>query len=161
MRTAGLNNQRTKERRNRGAEEPRNRENPFFRSRQGRDGQALVGLLSFMAVGVIVISAAVVTTLVNTQTTSSYFLGERNFSFAESGAEDANLRLLRNPNFVNSTTTYSLFSPTVSVILGVSGASSKTIAITAQFDGLIRKFQATGSFSGTVYTPSTLQEIAQ
>lgn len=126
-----------------------------------KSGQALVGLLSFMAVGVIVISAAVVTTLVNTQTTSSYFLAERNFAFAESGAEDANLRLLRNPNFTNSTTTYSLFSPTVSVIIGVSGASSKTITVTAQFEGLMRKFQTTGSFSGTVFTPATWQELAQ
>ena len=126
-----------------------------------RNGQALVGLLSFMAIGIIVISAAVTTTLINTQTTGGYSLSERLFTFAESGAEDANLRLLRNPNFANSTTTYSVFNPTISVIIGISGASSKTVTITGQFDGMARKFQTTGSFTGTVYTQSTWQELAQ
>lgn len=126
-----------------------------------QSGQALVGLLAFMAIGAIVISAAVVVTLINSQATGSYALSEQLFSLGESGAEDANLRLLRNPNFSNSTTTYSVFDPVISVIIGASGGLSKTITVTAQLDGMVRKFQTTGSFSGTVFTPSAWQELSQ
>ena len=156
---------KTKKHRNIETEGPRNQEH-FLRfsvllslCARSRAGQALVGLLSFMAIIVIVISAAVVVTLINTQTTSGYALSERLFTFGESGAEDATLRLLRNPDFTNSTTTYGVLNPTMSVIIGVSGASSKTITINAQFDGMVRKFQTTGSFSGTVFTLSTWQEL--
>ena len=125
-----------------------------------RSGQSLVSLMIFTAIAIVVTSAAVTVVLLNSQGTSNYSLGEELFALGEgSGLENATLRLLRDPNFTSSTVTLNSLTPPVFVTISVSGAGTKTITISSEVDGVVRKFQATGSFTGTVFTLSSWQEI--
>lgn len=119
----------------------------------------MVGLLAFMAIAVIVTSAAVIVSLLNTQRTSDYALGEELFAYGEGGLENATLRTLRDPNFAGSTTTITEVTPQVSVILNITGSGTKTATVRAEMSGNMRKFQSVGSFTGTVFTLSGWQEL--
>lgn len=60
-----------------------------------KSGQALVTLLVFSAIAIIITSAAVTVSLINTQTTSKYSIGAEALAVAEAGADNAVLKLLR------------------------------------------------------------------
>ena len=60
-------------------------------------GQALVSLLILMVVMVMVTTVAVAAVLVNSQNTSKEEIGNLALAAAESGAENALLRILRDP----------------------------------------------------------------
>ncbi len=62
-------------------------------------GQALVILLVFMAIAVTVTTAAVVMMVVGSTAASKYERSQAAYATAESGAENALLRLLRDPNY--------------------------------------------------------------
>lgn len=62
-------------------------------------GQALITLLFFMIIGLTVTSAAVVLMYVNTISGSKQQDGEIAYQAALSGAENAKIRLLRNPSY--------------------------------------------------------------
>lgn len=91
--------------------------------KNGRKGQALTLLLVFAAVGGIVTMAAVILALVHYQLASKFAQADNAYVLAESGAENALLRLLRNPSY--SGETMSLDGGTIQV--EVSGISPKTI----------------------------------
>ena len=62
-------------------------------------GQALVTLLFFIVVSVTITSAAIIVIILNSKSTSSVEQGAYALTIAESGAENALLRLLRNPGY--------------------------------------------------------------
>lgn len=90
-------------------------------------GQALVILLFFMAMALTVTSIAIVANIVNSQTTTRVNVGVTTEQAAQSGAENALLRLLRNPNYTGETLT--IGSGTVTV--NVTGTTTKTITSNA------------------------------
>ena len=121
-------------------------------------GQALVSLMIFMAVAMAVTSAAVIVSFVNSQSTSNYADGEAAFAFGESGLENAVLKLTKNSNYIGETISVDYDIPT-SVIINITGASTKTINVSVQMAGLVRNFQAIGSFSGKVFNLTSWQEV--
>ncbi len=66
-------------------------------------GQALITLLFFTIIGVTVTSAAVVMILVNSLSGTKQQQGEIAYSIAQSGADNAILRFLRDPSYIGET----------------------------------------------------------
>ena len=69
-------------------------------------GQALVMLLVFVAAGVMITMVAVSLALVNYQLSAKQAQGEHAYFLAESGAENALIRLLRDSSYLGETMSF-------------------------------------------------------
>jgi hypothetical protein len=86
-------------------------------------GQSLVALLAFMAMALTLTSAVTIVTIANATTTSKYSLGQEALAIAEAGADNAFMRLLRDPNYTGETLTMIGGTATITI----SGTNPKTI----------------------------------
>lgn len=120
-----------------------------------KKGQTLVMLLILMTAGMIITTAAVIMIIVNSQASSKFALGEDVFAIAESGAENAILRLIRNPNYVGETLTVGSGIATITV----SGTSTKTIVSEGVRGNFRRKVQVVGGYVNNIFTPTSWTEI--
>lgn len=111
-------------------------------------GQALVILLAFMATAMTLTVAATIVTLVNTRTTSTFVLGQDALSLAESGADNAMLRLLREPSYAGETMNMNGGTVTITV----SGSTTRTITARASVGGAIRTVEVTAASSDDALT---------
>lgn len=120
-----------------------------------KPGQALVLLIVLMVVGLTITSAAVVYVIVNSRAATSFSRGEMAYGVAESGAENAILRLVRNPSYSGETLTVGGGTATITV----SGSSTRTIISEGVVGDFRRKIQVTGSYVNNIFTASTWAEI--
>lgn len=102
-------------------------------------GSMLISLMIFVVVSLTIVTAAVLLVVDNTITASNQQLGASTYSIAESGVENALLRLLRNPSYTgedlligNGTAqvTVSGSSPIVIRSVGTSGSFERTLEVT-------------------------------
>src|SRR3989344_2377639 len=116
-----------------------------------KKGQALVTLLVFIATATIITAAATTVTLINSQTTGKFAQGESALIIAQTGADNAILRILRDPNG-----TYTGEGPITigsgTVTINVSGSSVKTITAEGKDGNFIRKIQVVGTFVNNTFT---------
>jgi len=111
--------------------------------KNSQHGQALVVLLFYMVIAITITTAAVALSVSNSMTTMQEDLGNHVLEVAESGAENAILRLLRNLNFTNETisvgdgtavATVSGTTATKTIISkGTIGAMSRVVQVTLTF----------------------------
>jgi hypothetical protein len=120
-----------------------------------QSGQALVMLLVFMTMALTLTVAATVVTIVSSQATSKYTLGQEALRIAEAAGENATMRLLRNPNYTGETLSLGSGSATITT----SGISPKTITIEGVVSSMHRKIQATATFTGGVVSFSNWSEV--
>lgn len=118
-------------------------------------GQTLITLLVFMVIAVTIITSAVAVTIINSESTSKLAISEEAYLLAQTGADNAALRLLRNPNYTGES--LSVGSGTVTV--SVSGTTTKTIVSEGVMGNFKRKIQAVGTFSNNIFTISSWSEI--
>lgn len=125
----------------------------FFR------GQALLTLLFFAIIGITVTSAAVVMILVNSLSGTKQQQGEIAYEIAQSGADNAVLRLLRNPSYTGETLTVGSGSATITAT--GSGTTNDPYIILSQgyFGTFIRKIQVTATYQGNVLNPTGRKEV--
>lgn len=101
-------------------------------------GQVLVMLVVFVSIMTAVITMAVSLMIANSASANKFELGVVSVEAAESGAEVALLKLLRDPvNYTGETFTLD----GISVTVNVSGVTTKTIVSTAVLDGITKKVQ--------------------
>lgn len=101
-------------------------------------GQVLVMLVVFVSIMIAVTMMAVSLMIENSRSVNKFELGVVSVEAAESGAEIALLKLLRDPvNYTGETFTLEAISVTVNV----SGAITKTIISTAVLDDITKKVQ--------------------
>ncbi len=107
-------------------------------------GQTLLMLLVFMIIAITVTSAATTLILVNSSNTQKMEGGTVAYQIAESGIENALLRLLRNPNYSGETLALNGGSATITVTgsnpytitsLGKSGNFSRTLQVVINYNG--------------------------
>lgn len=104
-----------------------------FRS---RSGQILTSVIVFMAFGLSIIALSSVLTIVNIQNTAKNSMSAQALSYAEMGAEDALLRLIRDPDYPGGT----LFIDSATIAVNVSrDTTNKTVTSTATYRGFTRK----------------------
>jgi len=128
----------------------------YVGSVQLQRGQALITLLFFTVIAVIITSAAVVIILINSLSAQKLEQGTISYYAAESGAENAILRLLRDPSYTGETLTIdgSIVVSTVS-----QSGSTYTIASSATSGNFKRKVEITASFVSNILTISSWKEI--
>ena len=125
------------------------------KSLTSQTGQALVVLLVFVAIAVTITVGAVLVTISNSQATSKYALGEEDLLIAQSGVENAILRLLRDPNYAGETLNVGFGSATITV----TGTTTKTITSASSDSVFKRTIQVIGTFSGNTFTLTSWSEI--
>lgn len=120
-----------------------------------KSGQALVLLIVVMVVGTVITSAAVIFAIVNLKAASNLQSGEEAYAIAESGAENAILRLVRNPAYSGETLTVG----SGEAVITVSGSGSLTIVSEGVLGNFRRKVEVTGSYVNNIFTVSAWKEI--
>lgn len=118
-------------------------------------GQALVTLLFFVIISITITSAAVVIILLNSTSTTKVEQGTRAYYLAESGAENAILRFLRNPGYTGETMTIGDGTVTATV----SGTGPYTISSQGRIGNFVRKILVSLSFTGGVLTVNSWKEV--
>lgn len=73
------------------------------RSDRGQKGQVFVALLFFVIIGITIISAQTIVLYINILSGSATEQGANAYYIAESGIEEALLRLARSPNYTGET----------------------------------------------------------
>ncbi len=109
---------------------------------RGENGQTLVTLLVFSVMAISVAAAAVAIMINTTRATHITESRIRIMGAAESGIENAVIRLIRNPDYTGETLDLDDYTVTITV----TGSAAKTITATAD-NGLFRhSVQATASY---------------
>lgn len=119
-----------------------------------QEGQALVTLLFFMLIGISVTSAAIAVLLTNALGTGSAEQGMTAYYVAESGMEDAILKMDRNSNY--STPGYTLSVDGGSAFVQVSGGIATS---TGTLSNAVRKIQVQTVYNNNILIISSWKEI--
>jgi len=119
-----------------------------------KPGQTLVLLLVFFSVAIIVTTGAVAVMIANTQASSGQELGLMAYQIAESGAEEALLRLIR-VQIPPSSLPVGVGVATISV----TGSGTQVITSTGVISGYSRTVQVTVQNTAGLLTILTWNEI--
>lgn len=119
-------------------------------------GQALVTLLFFTIIGMTIITSAAVFVYENSQSASVTEQGTYAYYIAESGIEEALLRLLRDPSYSGTSNGQPLSVGEGSVTIDVVGG---TIIATGKYQSVVRKIQAQTVYNNYIFTISSWKEI--
>lgn len=120
-----------------------------------QSGQALVTLLFFMIIAITITSSAVVVIILNSQSASKVARTQEAFAAAESGAENALLRLLRDPNYSGEIMPVNTSTATITV----SGTSPITITSVGKSGEFLRTIQAQAEYANNILTVNSWKEI--
>lgn len=118
-------------------------------------GQALITLLVFVVMATVIIAGAVSVSIINTQSTYKFADSQAALKVAETGVENALLKLLRNPDFAGEILTVGEGTATISI----SGTTTKNIVSVGVNNNYTRKIQAEASFSNNVLSLTSWSEI--
>lgn len=118
-------------------------------------GQALITLLFFTIVAITITSAAVIVAVTQAKSGTTVGLSHQVYYLAESGAENALLRLLRDPNYTGEQVVF----PEGTVSVTVTGINPKLITSEASSSGFLRKVQVQADYTNTVLTVLFWKEI--
>lgn len=116
---------------------------------KNKNGQALVVLLVFMVVAIIMTTMAVALVIINATAASQVEQGDSALKLAESGAENALLRLVRDPTYTGTesltigvgsvTATVSAGTPAIITSRGVEGQFVRSVSVSASFVDTVLK----------------------
>lgn len=118
-------------------------------------GTALVVLLVFAVVAITVTTAATTIAIVNTQGTTELAGGEGVYFVAESGVENAVLRLLRDPTYSGETLSVGAGSATITI----TGSGTITITSVGTLGNNKKTLQVVGTLSNNEFTQTSWKEI--
>ncbi|MFA9288341.1 MAG: hypothetical protein ACEQSA_00480 [Weeksellaceae bacterium] len=118
-------------------------------------GQTMITLLVFMVVAISVTSTAVVVTINNSQGSSDVSRGIEANQIAESGAENALFRLLRDPTYAGESLAVGNGTATVTV----TGTDPKTITSVGRVVNTVKTIQVIITYTNNIMTISSWQEL--
>jgi hypothetical protein len=123
---------------------------------ESKRGETLITLLVFMVVAITVTTTATLVILANSLNASNLEVGLIAENIAESGIENALLRLLRDPSYTGETLTVGQGTATVVV----TGTNPVVITSTGKLNNVVRKIQVTaGNNSGILAVTPPWQEV--
>ena len=108
-----------------------------------KTGQSLVILLVFVAVAVTITTTTASLAAINSTTSSHLELGQITLNMAESGLENALIRLLRDPSYGGETLTVDAGTATITI----SGTNPYIITSVGDYAGFTRQVQVTVLFT--------------
>lgn len=118
-------------------------------------GQTLVILLMYMIIAIIVTTASIALVLNSSRGTDKVYQGANSLDIAESGAETAMIKLLRNPSYTGETLTVGAGG----AIVTVTGSTIKTILSKGTLNNFTRTIQVIVDTSNNTLTATSWKEI--
>lgn len=118
-------------------------------------GQVLVMLLAFMATAIILTTSAVAVVIANTQAGARQTQGEKALAIAETGADNAIMRLTRDPAYAGETLTIGNGTATITL----SGSPTITITSRGQLGDFRRTVQVTATRTNNAVVVSSWSEV--
>lgn len=128
--------------------------NPLFRT-TSTGGYTAIILLVFVVVSVIMATAAVSMSIANLTAVSVYEQGTEAMAVAQSGAENALLRLLRDPSYTGETLTVGSGTATITV----TGTNPQTVLVTGVVGTKKRKVQLTVDRTNGIVNVTSWSEV--
>ncbi len=122
---------------------------------KNQSGQAIIVLLFFMIIAITLSTTAIAVVASNSLSVTRTEESIHALEIAEAGAQNALIRLIRNPNYAGETLTIDGGSATVVV----TGGSTKIIFSTGVNGSFTRKIQVQGTFSSGIFTVTSWKEI--
>jgi hypothetical protein len=122
---------------------------------KNQSGQVLVMLLAFMATSTILTTSAVAVVVANIQAGTRQTQGERALQVAESGVDNALMRLTRDPSYTGETLTIDDGTATITI----SGSPSYAITSVGRVGDFRRTIQVTAARLDNVLTVSSWSEV--
>lgn len=119
-------------------------------------GQALVTLLLFIIISVTLTTAAIIVIVVNTKSVTQIDQANFSRSIAESGIENALLRILRNPSYTGETMMVNGGTASVQV---TSSGTTYTITSVGTIGFFVHTIQVTASVTNDALTVISWKEI--
>lgn len=126
-----------------------------FKFQIGDRGQALITLLFFVLISLTITSGAIIIIIANSISASRFQEGTLAYYAAESGVENALLRLLRDPNYTGETLTID----TGTAVITVTGTNPKIVVSIGLNGNFKRKVSAQMNYSSGYYTFSNWKEL--
>lgn len=123
-----------------------------MKNKTRQKGQAVVTLLFFMVISMSIITAIVIVVVNSAASGSNVEQGTVAYYSAETGAENALLRLVRDPSYTGETMNVNGATVTIQV-------SGSTITSTAQYANSIRKVQVQTLYNNNVLSVTSWKEI--
>ena len=118
-------------------------------------GQALITLLFFVLISLTITTGAIIIIIINSISASRFQEGTLAYYAAESGVENALLRLLRDPNYIGETLTVGAGT----AVITVSGSNPKTVVVVGLNGNFKRTVSAQMDYNNGYYTFSNWKEI--
>jgi len=122
---------------------------------QNNSGQTLVLLLIVMVMIVTITTASVAIIFVNTKAGDKLQQGTSAHAVAESGAETAMIKLLRDPNYLGETVPVG----DGQAVITVTGTNPKVIISKGTVNNFTRKVRVTADYTNNVLTVTSWKEI--
>lgn len=118
-------------------------------------GQTLVIFLIYILVAIIVTTAAVAILVSNSRNTDKVYQGTTAYDIAESGAETAILKLLRNPSYTGETLTVGSGTATITI----TGTNPKTIVSQGTLSNFTKTIQVIVGTTNGALTVTSWQQL--
>jgi len=125
-----------------------------------QQGQTLVTLLFFMVIALTITTGAIIIIYVNTQAQTKVQQSQSAYYVAESGMENAMIRILRDPGYTGETVTIGEGTASVSATLsGTVNAGTFTATSSGIVGNFVRKIQVIGNYTSDVFSIQSWKEI--
>jgi len=122
---------------------------------QRQKGQTLVIMLTYMIIAIVVTTASITLVLNSSSGTDKVYQGANSLDIAESGAETAMIKLLRNPNYTGETLTVGGGQAVVTI----TGTNPKKVISKGTLNNFTRTIQVMVDTSNDTLTATSWKEI--
>jgi len=119
-------------------------------------GQALISLLFFMIIAMNVTAAAVVILVANSLSGTKFQQGSIAYQIAQTGIENAKIRLLRDASYTGETLPVGLGNAVITIS---KNGTQYTILSKGTIGNFIRQIQVVTTYSNNLLTVTSQQEI--
>lgn len=120
-----------------------------------QNGQTLVILLIYMVIAIIVTTASIALVINSSRGTDKIYQGANSLDIAESGAETAMIKLLRDTNYTGET----LSVGSGQAVITVTGTNPKTIISKGTLNNFTRTIQVIVDTSNNTLNATSWKEI--
>lgn len=122
---------------------------------QNQEGQTLIILMTYMIIAIIVTTSSIALVINSSKGTDKVYQGANSLDIAESGAETAMIRLLRDPNYTGETLTVG----DGQAVITITGSNPKTILSKGTLNNFTRTIQVIVDTSNNTLTATSWKEI--
>ena len=122
---------------------------------KNQKGQTLIVLLTYMIIAIIVTTASIALIINSSRGTDKVYQGANSLDIAESGAETAMIKLLRNSSYIGETLTVG----SGQAVITVSGTNPKTVLSKGSLNYFTRTIQVIITTTNNVLTITSWKEI--